>query len=313
MNPLVSIIIPCHNAEAWVGAAIGSALAQTWRDVEVIAVNDGSTDASPAVIRRYSEPRVRALDQPNKGASAARNTGLRAAAGEFIQFLDADDLLAPEKVSSQVALLQARGAGAVCTARWARFTDDPAAAKQTDSPLFADLAPVEFLLLCAAGGHMMHPAAWLVPAGVARGAGPWDETLSLNDDGEYFARVCLASRGVVHAPNALTLYRSNLPRSLSGRRDRRSLESLYRSCELVAKHLAGAEDSPRVRRALADYFQRLAYEVYPGAPDLSRQAEARARALGGSALRPPVGRRQAWLARLVGWRLARRAAALLSR
>jgi len=313
MTPLVSIITPCYNAEAWIGGAIESALGQTWPNIEVIVVNDGSSDASPAVLRRYAGAKVRVIDQPNRGASAARNAGLRAAAGAFIQFLDADDLLTPVKIASQVALLATRGDGTVATARWARFRDSPEAATQDDSPLFADLAPVDFLLMLASGGHMMHPAAWLVPYGVARAAGPWDETLSLNDDGEYFARVCLASRGVVHAPDALTLYRSHVKGSLSGRRDRRSLDSLCRSCELVAKHLADAEDSPRVRRALADYFQRLAYELYPGAPDLCRQAEAKARKLGGSALRPPMGRRQALLARLVGWRLARRVSSLLSR
>jgi|CZKI01.1.fsa_nt_gi glycosyltransferase involved in cell wall biosynthesis len=312
MNPLVSIIIPCFNAEHWVSAAIESALGQTWRETEVIAINDGSSDGSPAVLRRYVGPRVQVIDRPNRGAAAARNAGMRAAKGEFIQFLDADDLLTPAKIASQVALLGPKGDGVVGTARWARFQGDSAMAKEeADSPLFADLAPIDFLLLHTAGGYMMHPAAWLVPSAVARAAGPWDETLSLNDDGEYFARVALAAQGIVHAPDSLTLYRSHVPGSLSGRRDRRSLGSLYRSCELVAKHLAAAEDSPRVRLALADYFQRLAYEVYPEAPGLSRRAEARARELGGSALRPPMGRRQAWLARIVGWRLARRAACFL--
>jgi glycosyltransferase involved in cell wall biosynthesis len=308
MNPLVSIIIPCYNAEAWIAASVESALAQTWQDIEIVAVNDGSSDGGPAILRRYAGPKVQVIDQPNQGAAAARNAGLRAARGEFIQFLDADDLLAPAKVANQVKLLTATGAGAVSTARWARFQEDPTMAKETDSALSGDMAPIDFLLLHTAAGHMMHPAAWLVPAAIARDAGPWDETLTLNDDGEYFARVCLASRRIVHASDSLTLYRSHVPRSLSGRRDRRSLESLYRSCELVAAHLSDAENSPRVRRALADYFQRLAYELYPAAPDLFQRAEAKVRALGGSALRPPMGRRQAWLARLVGWRLARRAA-----
>jgi len=313
MNPLVSIIIPCHNAEPWVAAAVESALAQTWEDIEVIAVNDGSTDGSAGVLRRLAGPRVRVIDQPNSGASSARNSGLRAAGGEFIQFLDADDLLAPAKVAQQVALLANRGAGFVASARWARFRGDASSATQEDSPLFADLSAVDFLLLHTAGGHMMHPAAWLLPSAVALAAGPWDETLSLNDDGEYFARVCLASKGIAHASDSLTLYRSHLPGSLSARRDRRSLDSLFRSCELVAEHLERAEDSPRTRSARADYYQRLAYEVYPAAPDLFRRAEAKVRELGGSKLRPPMGRRQALLARLVGWKLARRAADRFSR
>jgi len=313
MNPLVSVIVPCFNAEPWVGAAIESALAQNWTELEVIAVNDGSTDGSLSALSRYAGPRVRVIDRPNRGAAAARNAALGAAKGEFFQFLDADDILAPAKIANQVALLTAQGPDAVATSRWARFEGDPSVAVSTESPLYCDIAPVDYLLLNTGGGHMMHPGAWLVPAPVANRAGLWNESLSLNDDGEYFARVALASRRIVHSSSSLTLYRSGLPGSLSGRSDRGSLESLCRSCELVADHLLAAEDSPRARRALADYFQRLAYEVYPAAPDLFQRAEARVRALGGSSVRPSMGRRQAWLARLVGWRLARRAAAYFSR
>ena len=313
MKPLVSVIIPCYNAEPWVAAAVDSALAQTWTQIEVIAVNDGSTDASLAALRGISHPGLTVIDQPNRGAAAARNAGLAAARGQYIQFLDADDLLTPGKVAGQVALLESCGAGAVATARWARFQDDPSVAAPGDPALYRDFDPVDFVLMLTSGGHMMHPAAWLVPSPVARAAGPWDESLSLNDDGEYFARVALASRRIVHAPQSLTLYRSHMAQSLSGRRDRRALESLYRSCELVAQHLTAAEDSERVRRALADYFQRLAYEVYPAAPDLYHGAARRARELGGSPLRPQMGRRQALLARFVGWRLARRLAYYLAR
>src|ERR1035441_8199649 len=69
MNPLVSIIIPCFNAEHWVSAAIESALGQTWRETEVIAINDGSSDGSQAVLRRYVGPRVQVIDRPNRGAA----------------------------------------------------------------------------------------------------------------------------------------------------------------------------------------------------------------------------------------------------
>jgi glycosyltransferase involved in cell wall biosynthesis len=313
VKPRVSIIIPCFNAEAWVGAAIDSVLAQTWPETEVIAINDGSRDASLAEMRRFEGPRVRVLDQGNLGASAARNSGLRAASGEFIQFLDADDLLAPDKIATQMDLLNRSGDRAVATARWGRFEGDPSTAKVSDCAMFQNLSPIDFLLLHTSDGLMMHPAAWLVPAELARDAGPWNETLSLNDDGEYFCRVVLASRAVVHAPDSLTLYRSGIPHSLSSRRDPRSLDSLYRSCVLVAARMREAEDSPRVRRALADYFQRLAYVVYPEAPGLSRLAQSESRALGGSSLKPSLGRKQALLARWVGWRLAKRVAAYFSR
>src|SRR5215469_1771144 len=97
MKPSVSIVIPCYNAARWVGAAVESALRQSYANVEVIVVDDGSTDGSAAIItNKY--PSVSLICTPNRGPGAARNQGLRAAHGEWIQFLDADDVLHPEKL-----------------------------------------------------------------------------------------------------------------------------------------------------------------------------------------------------------------------
>lgn len=98
---LVSILIPCFNAEKWIGQAVDSALSQTWSDKEIIVVDDGSTDGSVDVIRRF-EGRLRWETGPNRGGNAARNRLLELAKGEWLQYLDADDYLLPEKVERQV-------------------------------------------------------------------------------------------------------------------------------------------------------------------------------------------------------------------
>lgn len=97
-RPLVSIILPCFNAERYVTEAIESALSQTYPETEVIVVDDGSTDASPERIAAFGG-RIRAVRTANRGAPAARNRGLALAAGTYIQFLDADDALFPEKLA----------------------------------------------------------------------------------------------------------------------------------------------------------------------------------------------------------------------
>ncbi len=104
MQPLVSIIIPSFNAAKFVGEAIESALAQTYPHVEVVVIDDGSTDESVEVLRSFGEA-IRWETGPNRGACAARNRGLELANGEVIQFLDADDLLYPEKIERQLPLL----------------------------------------------------------------------------------------------------------------------------------------------------------------------------------------------------------------
>lgn len=97
---LVSILIPCFNAENWIAQAIESALAQTWPDKEVIVVDDGSTDHSLDIIRRF-EGRIHWETGPNRGGNAARNRLLELANGEWLQYLDADDYLLPEKIRRQ--------------------------------------------------------------------------------------------------------------------------------------------------------------------------------------------------------------------
>ncbi len=104
MDQHVSILIPCHNAERWIAAAIESALAQTWPSKEVIVVDDGSTDGSRAIIERFQD-RIRWETGPNQGGNTARNRLLELSRGEWLQYLDADDFLLPEKVSCQMEFL----------------------------------------------------------------------------------------------------------------------------------------------------------------------------------------------------------------
>lgn len=113
MQPLVSLIIPAYNAERTVAAAIECALAQTYEPIEIIVVNDGSTDATSEVCAQFGE-RIRLIEQANAGAGAARNAGIAAAQGEFVSFLDADDVITPDKhawlMPALVAAPQAVGA-----------------------------------------------------------------------------------------------------------------------------------------------------------------------------------------------------------
>ena len=311
MSPLVSILIPAYNAAPWIAETLSSALAQTHPGCEIVVVDDGSRDdtldRARAVAARFPD-RVRVAGQTNSGASAARNHAFRLSRGDFIQFLDADDLLSPRKIELQLARLAGAPAGAVATCRWGRFETDPAAARFVDEAVFRDFVPVEWLLLHASEARMMHPAAWLAPRAICERAGPWDETLSLNDDGEYFARVVLASAGVAFTPaaEAATYYRSGLGGSLSKRRSPAACASLHRAGELLQGHLVAAESSPRVRQARADHWMHIAYELYPDAPALSRDAERRSATLGVSAVPPPRGTPARPHSRLVGWRLARR-------
>lgn len=106
---LVSVIMPCYNAAAYIGETIESVLAQTYTNWELLIVDDHSTDDSLSVIARYDDPRIRVLSTAeNSGAAVARNVAIEAAQGRFMAFLDSDDLWHPEKLSEQLAFMQER-------------------------------------------------------------------------------------------------------------------------------------------------------------------------------------------------------------
>lgn len=106
--PLVSVVIPAYNSASTLGATIRSALSQTFTDIELIVVDDGSQDDTLAVAKSITDARVRALSQPNGGAAAARNSGIRAANGRYVALLDADDLWLAHKLDRQLAILTSR-------------------------------------------------------------------------------------------------------------------------------------------------------------------------------------------------------------
>ncbi len=305
--PLVSVLIPCYNAAPWLAETLESALAQSWPHKEIIVVNDGSIDDSLAIARQFAARGVTVIDQPNAGQSAAFNRALAAARGDYLEFLDADDLIAPNKLETQVGALAAGPAGRVASCRWARIQTTIADAYFTPSDLWEPfLPPVEWLVRAWSVHQMMHGAAWLVPHALVRDVGGWQESLSLINDFEFFSRVLLRSLGVVFCADTCTYYRSGISGSLSGTKSRRAWESAHLSLRLGTARLLAHEDSPRTRAACAYEFAAFYYDAYPAVPELRRDARQRVRALGCELPPPPGGPKYRIAARLVGWRLARR-------
>lgn len=304
-EPLVSIIMPCYNAERWLAAAIESVLAQTWPHREFIIVNDGSTDGSLAIARSFAARGVRIVSQANAGQGAACNFGLRHAKGDFIKFFDADDLLSPDMVALQVRALANRP-GYLAYAEWARFHLDPAEAVFTPRPGWHDATPADWLVeMLAEAQPMMQCAQFLIPRDLLGWAGGWDERLSLINDFEFFSRLVAQSQGVVFTPGARLYYRSGLPGSVSRRRSAVAWQSAALSLTLGTAHLLAVENSPRTRRAAAAMLQGLVHEMYPNMPALVAAVEQRIAELGGSSLAPLGGRGFLLLCRLVGWKAAR--------
>jgi glycosyltransferase involved in cell wall biosynthesis len=306
MVATVSVIIPCYNAQRFVGGMLESVFRQTWHKLEIIVVDDGSSDDSVNVVRSFADPRLTVICQSNSGAAAARNRGLSASQGDFIQFLDADDLLSADKIELQLARIERRR-DVVASAEWGRFYNDANETRFDREDVWQDLDPIDWLALSRADGlGMMFPALWLIPMEVVRKAGPWDESLSLADDAEYFTRILLASDRVLFCDGARCHYRSGIVGSLSGHKSPAAWRSQFRVTSLCEQYMRAREDSDRVRRDFSLSWQHLAHSCYPYDRAMAEMAMERARALHPVSIRPGGGVAFKVVSRLFGWRLARR-------
>ncbi len=244
MEPLVSILIPAYNAEPWIRKSIESALRQTWRRKEIIVVDDGSCDNTVRVARAFESQGVRVITQDNRGPCAARNKALAYATGEYIQWLDADDLLASDKIAKQLSTVRSKNRSRVLlSCPTGTFYLKPEQARFVPNPLWRDMDPIEWIVTkfrddCWVGIH-----SWLVPRELTQQAGPWDERLNADVDGEYFCRVAARAEKIKFVSDAKCYYRLGNLHSISTKKLRAKSESL--TIKLYVRHLLELENSER--------------------------------------------------------------------
>jgi glycosyltransferase involved in cell wall biosynthesis len=308
MTPLVSILIPAYNAEKWIADTIRSAVAQTWVRKEIIIVDDGSTDGTLEVARHFESDSVRVLTQQNQGAAAARNKAFSLSRGDYIQWLDADDLLAPDKIARQMAALTSTGDQRILlSSARGHFMHRPYRTQFIPTALWCDMSPAEFLLRKLGQKVFMQTSVWLVSRELTEAAGPWDISMVFDDDGEYFCRVLLASESVRFVREALVYYRIVGSTSLSyvGRSNKK-LDALWRSMQLHIGYLRSLEESDRARAACIRYLQDYLILFYPQRPDIVEQMRKTAKHLGGQLHSPQLPWKYSWIKELFGWDLAKR-------
>ena len=309
MNPLVSILIPAYNAGPWIADAIRSAQRQTWARKEIVVVDDGSTDDTLQVAQRFSQAGVTVFSQRNAGASAARNKAFSLCQGDYIQWLDADDLLAPDKIARQMEVAQmCADPRTLFSSEWGAFLFRPRRARFETTPLWADQSGVEWLLRKLGGNLHMQPATWLVSRELTLAAGPWDTRLSLDDDGEYFCRVLLASEGTRFVPEAKVYYRVTPSSRVSyiGASDKKK-DAMVISMKLHIEYLRSLEESKRVRTVCLAYMQNFYDIFYPERPDLMAELQALATELEGRLEEPELRWKYAWIKPILGFKAAKRA------
>lgn len=306
MKPLVSILIPAYNAEKLIAYTLQSAISQTWQRKEIIVVNDGSSDATAEVAKRFCSKEVTLVSTENQGLSAAVNHAFRHCQGDYIQELDADDLLAPDKIERQLAAKREDDSKRLLlSSPWGYFYFRTRRARFVPSSLWQNLSPVEWLLGKMGEGAHMQNATWLVSRELAEAAGPWDTRLQYDQDGEYFSRVLAQSEGTRFVPDAKVFYRASNSNRISyiGNSDTKK-DSLFLSLILHIQYIRALEESERVRKACLAYLRIWYPFFYPDRPDVTERLQGLATELGGHLEVPQLRRKFSWMSPVFGRKAA---------
>ena len=303
-EPIVSVIVPAYNAARHIGATLSSCLAQSLREIEIIVVDDGSTDRTYEVMRSFDDPRLKLHRKPNGGVSSARNHALIFARGRYVQFLDADDVLAPTKLEFHVEKLRNAGDCGISTSKWGWFVNDIEDAIFAPAGDWKDLSPVEFAILKFGGNGMMPPNSWLMPRGLIMDL-RFQSAVDIFEDGLFLAQMVKRSTRIVFAEKAVSYYRKQNPLSLTAQYDYDNCFRQYASISLVADTLMSMDSGERMRQALSNAFLNSALRSHAIAPDLAASAERKSKEYGTPSFDPLAsGGVFGRVGQVVGWKRA---------
>lgn len=309
----VSIIIPTYNAEATIEYCLKSALDQTWKNKEIIVVDDGSSDATLNILAKYSA-KIQIKRSKHEGAAISRNKGIEHSQGDYLQFLDADDTLDPAKIEKQIMALNGASTEVVAISPYSTFsslTEGPYW-KAQGWPFMSSKEPVQWLVDLWGGGkhspEMIQTGCWLISKDLALKAGGWKKELSgsPDDDGEFFARVVCHSKEIVSVNDVYVHWRryAQTGYSLSGRDDYRSAQLALETIREKEKTLFSFTDSKAARAAIANQYLIYVVRWIGKYPDLVEQARQSERRLGGATYYPGKTR-FGFLSRVIGFKNAK--------
>lgn len=303
-SQLVSIIISAFNAEKYIAETLDAVLQQTYPNLEVIVVNDDSTDNTLSIAESYKSRGVLVFSQDKKGQDAALNLGYKHSKGEYIKFMDSDDLINPEMVELQVNAIST-SSDHIAYGEWARFYhNNPSNANFESLDYWKNTDPIEFII-ARPEGVMLQCGIILIPRNLIDKVGGWDERLVLYNDTEFFNRIILASKGVKFVKGARLYYRSGMSSSISAQKGRKYFESTLLAIDLIADQLLKKEDSIRIRTFIANLYQDRYFQLFPLYPDLCIDYKNRLLEYPHSTLKPQGGKIFKFLLFFLGWKITK--------
>lgn len=245
MDKLISIIIPTYNRAHLIGETLDSVLRQTYQNWECIVVDDGSNDNTENIVQTYTikDNRFKYFTRPQtrkKGASTCRNYGYEKSKGEYIQFLDSDDILDVSKLFNQVEILNQQPALSIATCKWGYFSDSwnlIARFKHQLNSYKSFSNGIDLLNVLGFYNEFTPIHVYLTTRKLIEKSGLWNEELCHNDDTEFFTRIILNANNIIFCENTAAYYRITGGHQLSSINSEARILSAIKSWKLVIFHI----------------------------------------------------------------------------
>ncbi len=264
--PSISVIIPVYNGEKTIHETIESVLNQTLSDFEVIVINDGSQDSTLEIVSSIQDPRLKVISYPNAGLSVTRNRGISLASGDYIAFIDADDLWTPDKLESQFKALQANPQAAVAYS-WTNHIDESSQFSRTGSHMTVSGNVYAKLLLANFLENGSNP---LIRRQALTTVGGFDETLIAAEDWDMYLRLA-AHYHFVAVPSPQVLYRISIDSMSSNvyKQEKESVKVIKKAFIQAPKFLQHLK-----KQSLANLYKYLTFKTLEGDPERQRGIKA---------------------------------------
>jgi glycosyltransferase involved in cell wall biosynthesis len=246
----VSVIMPVYNCERFIPEAITSVLVQTYKNIELIIVDDGSTDGSYKIAKSYESENVKVFTQNNSGACKARNFAFNISTGDYIQYLDADDILAPNKISVHVNLLEKHGSDCIVFCSYTHNYDSFKKNLYLDQEINKNyFTPLDLYIDIFKAKGNIAGISWLLPREIIQQTPQWNEQLIKAQDLPFFVNIALKTSKVLFSKDTLVYYRIT-GFNITANQNPKAIESVLLSAKSVQESVLRYENSERVREAL---------------------------------------------------------------
>lgn len=272
--PLVSIIIPVYNSEKNIFDTIESCINQTYTNIEIIVINDGSKDNSENIIKNFSDNRLKYFSTQNFGACHARNIGIKNSSGKLIQFLDADDLLHIDKIKNQVSSYLMHGNQYIYSSQQYNIYNNTHYYDKYLNIFERNFSPIDYLeKITNEFGKYLNTGVWLLPRQILDNIGLWDESLKINQDGDFFIRAIINSNGIKYSDSSIFYYRRDSIASVGKSRSKEALRSWLYSYEKYQNYFFENFSEDIAKDLSWKTYSKFYCSNFPNEPELLKKCE----------------------------------------